>query len=95
MDFKGDLREHYLSLGYNSAILTGGAPPVQMLYYSWPEFRGRHPLGSSNYPIVKFGKKNRKKEKSYAFDDDGSGRVVVQSPDEILIYDPTKFKNCT
>ena len=95
MHFKGDLRECYLSLGYDSAILTGGAPPVQMLYYSWPEFRGRHPLGSPNFPIVKLGKKNRKKEKSYAFDDDGFRRVVVESPDEILIYDLAKFKNCT
>jgi hypothetical protein len=77
MHFKGDLRECYLSLGYNSAILTGGAPPVQMLYYSWPEFKGRHPLGSLNSPIVKFGKKNRKKEKSSAFDGEGSERVVA------------------
>jgi len=94
MDFRynpGE-RSRYLSLGYNSAILNGGTSPVQMLYYSWPD--GSRPLGPSNCLIVKFRKKDLTEEKRFQAFDEGSGRMVVESHDEILVYDFAKFKKC-
>jgi len=82
----------YFSLGYNSAILNGGVHPVHMLYYSWPD--DSHTRGPSNSLIVKFGKKIWMDERCSQAFDEGSGRVVVEFQDEILVYDLAKFKKC-
>jgi hypothetical protein len=82
-------RSRYLSLGYNSAILNGGISPVQMLYYSWPD--GSRP---SNHLIVKSRKKGLTEERCFQAFDEGSGRMVVESHNEILVYDFAKFKKC-
>lgn len=93
-DFKYALMEtfRYLSFGYNSAILNGGVPCVQMLYYSWPD--GSRLLRPSNFLVVKFTRKNLAEEKCFQAFDEGSGRVVVESHNEILVYDFAKFKKC-
>jgi len=94
MDLKSKLREGFcpLSLGYNSAIANGGASPVQMLYYSWPDDSGC-PIGPSNFLTVRLGKKCWKEGESPAFDE-GSGRAAVESirgRNEILVYDFSDF----
>lgn len=82
----GDERCHF---GYNSAVMiqTESIVSRNMLYYSWPEGSAESSLGPSNF--VEFDR-DLSYRNSSAFDE-CSGRVVVDTGDEVVVYDFAMF----